>query len=251
MATTVLNLTSADLILPLPVNQRVPAGGSLYLPYVEYDVLTNDPRFADMIARAIIRLDSQDNRVDTLEVKAEPVGLDYLEIADSEADWAKKKATLASLIDMIPVATITTPGLMSALDKTHLEELLAMLDTPAVQVADYATTTSDLTPTVVTDGFPLPITGFKETIVFAATIMAAGAATITGIVWLWQALATVPAWYPLRSITLGNEAVVVADTDQLVGSVAEITWPRGVTRVTWQTISETGTPSDRNITITA
>ena len=52
-------------------------------------------------------------------------------------------------------------------------------------------------------------------------------------------------------MTFGNAAAVAADADQLTGAVAEITWPRGVTRICWQTTAETGAPSARRMTITA
>jgi hypothetical protein len=251
MAVIVTNLTSTQLILPLPLNTVIQAHMAEEFPYVEFDTLLNDARFIDFIGRDLISVVNRDDRVDELEYKDVPIGTDYLEIADSEDEYNKKKINLSDIQGTITDATLTAAGLMSALDKTHLEELLAMLDTPAVKVADYATSTGDTVPTTVADGYALPTTGFKETIAFAATITAAGAATITGVIWLWQSLATVAAWYPIRSITLGNEDAVVADTDQLIGGVAEITWPRGVTRVKWQTISETGAPSARNITITA
>jgi hypothetical protein len=111
---------------------------------------------------------------------------------------------------------------------------------------------TEAAPTAVGDGVPLPATGAKETIALYADITAAGASTIIGIIWLYCALPSVGStWFPTRQITLGNAAAVIADTTGAIGAVAEISWPDGASRVAWQGLDDTGSPTHRYITVVA
>jgi hypothetical protein len=137
MACTVINLTTSALLLPLPLNTTVPAGGQVQSDHVAYDDLTNDQRYIDLIDRGIISVLNEDFPTQELVLKAVPVATDILEISDSAAAWQKKRATIGSVsglvnhaanhrgggIDEIAGATIALAGLMSAADKVVLDEV--------------------------------------------------------------------------------------------------------------------------------
>jgi hypothetical protein len=124
-------------------------------------------------------------------------------------------------------------------------------DVAAALVNDASCKDAASAPSTVADGFPLPSQGAKELIALACTITAAASGTVTGTLWYWNALATTAAWYPIRALTFGNPAAIAADTTQALGGIAEVTWPKGATRVYWQTTASTGTPSAARMTITA
>jgi hypothetical protein len=132
-------------------------------------------------------------------------------------------------------------------DPVHVAET----PSPPVLVGERVSVIADAAPVDANSGHALPTSGPKEVIAFHLTVTTPlTAATMTGTMWLFQSLGTA-GWYPLRAVTLGNAAAVAADADQLTGSVAEVTWPPGVTRVAWQGTAESDAAGEYRVTITA
>jgi hypothetical protein len=137
MSVTIRNLTSGILPLPHPLTDLLRQGEEKTYTNVSFDDVYNSRSYVDLIARGIITLVNDEEKIEDFPEKVVTAAADIVLIEDSAAAYSKKKVQLGNLVglaahapthkgggtDVIDSATVALAGLMSATDKTLLDEM--------------------------------------------------------------------------------------------------------------------------------